>query len=145
MHEDGININDVVNVERKREIMKPTLTEEQQKELMKDVNRAFPTGAQRDTGESKLRMSLLPQQELNRVLKRYYDGAEKYGENNWMKGMPLSVYYDSAMRHIQSWWNGEDDEDHASAVVWNMLCAMWTEVNIDQDDRYKYPREKDTK
>jgi len=90
-------------------------------------NRQFTSGAQRDTGDEKLRMSLIPQKELKRVMKRYLDGAEKYGENNWMKGMPLEVYYDCAHRHLEAWWRGEEEEDHAAAVVWNMLCAMWTE------------------
>ena len=123
-----------------------------QKKLMtKDKNRQFETGAQRDTGEGKLRMSLVPQQELKRVMKRYLDGAEKYGENNWMKGMPLSVYYDCAHRHLEAWWRCEDDEDHAAAVVWNLLCAMHTERkahDIDafpnekkMDDRVKYPKD----
>ena len=116
-------------------------------------NREFETGAQRDTGDNKLRMSLMPQQELKRVMQRYLAGAEKYGENNWMKGMPLSVYYDCAHRHLEAWWSGDDDEDHAAAVVWNMLCAMWTETDnnkrshnqhgmpdINLDDRYKYPK-----
>lgn len=114
-----------------------------QKISMKDEkNRQFDTGAQRDTGEGKLRMSLVPQQELKRVMKRYLDGAEKYGENNWMKGMPLSVYYDCAHRHLEAWWRGEDDEDHAAAVVWNMLCAMYAErCREDMDDRLDFPSE----
>ena len=112
-------------------------------------NRQFQSGAQRDNGTDKLRMSLIPQQELKRVMKRYLDGAEKYGENNWMKGMPLSVYYDSATRHLQEWFAGDTNEDHAAAAVWNILCAMWTEKNQHAilsttgeklDDREKYPR-----
>ncbi len=122
------------------------------KKKKKQKNRQFDTGAQRDTAEGKLRMSLVPQQELRRVMKRYLDGAEKYGENNWMKGMPLSVYYDCAHRHLEEWWRGNwDDEDHAAAVVWNMLCAMYTERkahDIDafphekqMDDRIKFPKD----
>ena len=116
---------------------------------MTNKNRQFETGAQRDTGDGKLRMSLVPQQELKRVMKRYLDGAVKYGENNWMQGMPLSVYYDCANRHLEAWWRGETDEDHAAAVVWNMLCAMWTETNLEGDieeplsilnDKWKFPR-----
>jgi len=112
-------------------------------------NRQFDTGAQRDTGDNKPRASLLPPVELERVMKHFLIGAEKYGENNWTKGMPLSVYYDSAMRHLHAWWSGDENEDHAAAAVWNMLCAMWTETNADiikshsgkiLDDRYKYPR-----
>ena len=113
-------------------------------------NRKFKSGAHRDDDYGKLRMSLLPQEALNRVLKRYLDGAEKYGQNNWTKGMPLSVYYDSAMRHLQAWWRDEDDEDHAAAAVWNIMCAMWTADNADihladegelLDDRFKFPRD----
>lgn len=104
-------------------------------------NRKFSTGAQRDTGAGKLRMSLMPQQELKRVMRRYLTGAEKYGENNWMKGMPLSVYFDCAHRHLEAWWRGDDDEDHAAAVVWNMLCAMYAEANNSElDDRDQHPR-----
>jgi hypothetical protein len=109
-------------------------------------NRQFESGAQRDTSDGKLRMSLLPQEELKRVMERYLSGAEKYGENNWMKGMPLSVYYDCAHRHLEAWWNDQRDEDHAAAAVWNMLCAMWTEKNMRTlpegsvlDDRCKFP------
>lgn len=109
-------------------------------------NRQFDSGAQRDSGEDKLRMSLVPQEELKRVMKRYLDGAEKYGENNWMKGMPLSVYYDCAQRHLEAWWNDKCDEDHAAAVIWNMMCAMWTEKNTriipsgeTLDDRCMFP------
>ena len=124
------------------------LPREKQDQLIEEVNRRFKTGAQRDTGCNKLRHSLIPHKALDRVAKRYLDGAEKYGENNW-KGMPLSVYYDSAMRHMQAWWAGDENEDHAAAAVWNMLCAMWTEDNAAMhladkgevlDDRHKYPR-----
>ena len=122
---------------------------------MEEKNRQFDTGAKRDTGEGKLRMSLVPQKELKRVMKRYLAGAEKYGENNWMKGMPMSVFYDCAHRHLEAWWAGESDEDHAAAVVWNMLCAMWVEDNswVGEDpteeemefqqitqDRHNFPR-----
>ena len=62
--------------------------------------------------------------------------------------MPLSVYYDCAHRHMEAWWADKDDEDHAAAVVWNMLCAMWTEANLKGDvkkplealdDKWKHP------
>lgn len=102
-------------------------------------NRVFETGAQRDTGEGKLRMSLLPHKELNRVLERYLDGAETYGENNWKKGMKYSVLYDCAQRHLQKDFLGYDDEDHLAAAVWNILGIMWTlENKPDMDDRKQY-------
>jgi len=104
-------------------------------------NRLFDSGAQRDTGDGKLCMSLVPIKELERVMERYRSGGAKYGDNNWTKGMPLSVYYDSANRHMMQWWQGDESEDHAAAVVWNMMCAMWTENNKkDLDDRDVFPR-----
>ena len=102
--------------------------------------RKFDTGAQRDTGGDKLRMSLVPTEELRRLQLHYLRGSVKYGVNNWKKGMPLSVYYDSLNRHLQAWWDGDDDEDHAAAVLWNMMCAMYSEKNNpDLDDRAGYP------
>ncbi len=100
-------------------------------------NRVFETGAQRDTAEGKVRMSLLPHKELERVLKRYLDGAEAYGENNWKKGMETTVLYDSAMRHIMKWYMKYDDEDHLAAAVWNILGIMWTEENKPELDNRK--------
>lgn len=103
-------------------------------------NRQFDSGAQRDTGDGKLCMSLVPIKELERVMERYRSGGAKYGDNNWTKGMPLSVYYDSANRHMMQWWQGDESEDHAAAVVWNMMCAMWTEKNLDNmNDKLNYP------
>lgn len=37
------------------------------------------------------------------------DGKNKYGLTNWReKTVSASVYYDAALRHLLSWWDGED-------------------------------------
>lgn len=103
------------------------------------MKRKFKTGAQRDTDNGKPRLSLIPSEELFRVANHYRSGGEKYGFNNWKKGMKTSVYYDSAQRHLIKWWMGEKDEDHLAAVVWNVLGAMWTEKNLPlMDDRNEH-------
>lgn len=100
------------------------------------MKRKFNTGAQRDADLGKPRMSLVPTEELLRVANHYRIGGEKYGFNNWKKGMKTSVYYDSAQRHLLKWWKGDQDEDHMAAAVWNILGAMWTEKNLPaMDDR----------
>ena len=106
-----------------------------------EENTQFSTGAQRDDRKGKLRFSLLPHEPLERVMKRYLDGANTYGENNWMKGMQYSVYYDSAMRHLMAFWNEEINEDHLAAAVWNIFALMHEEENNDSnlDDRVNYP------
>lgn len=60
----------------------------------------------------------------------YEAGAIKYGENNWQRGMPLSCYIDSGLRHYLKTLRGDDDEPHYRGFVWNMLCAMWTVNNV---------------
>jgi hypothetical protein len=102
-------------------------------------NRKFDTGAHRDTGVGKPRMSLVPQEELERVALHFTKGAERYSPNNWKLGMPLSVYYDSADRHLRKWFQNHTDEDHAAAAIWNIMAAMYTEKNKPElDDRKEY-------
>jgi hypothetical protein len=98
--------------------------------------RQFETGAQRDNGEGKLRMSLVPHKALNDVMMRYLQGAETYGENNWKKGMKHSVLYDSAMRHLMQDFTGDVSEDHLGAALWNIMGMIWNRQNKPElDDR----------
>ena len=98
--------------------------------------RKFETGAHRNDDAGKPKMSLIPHAELMRVLDRYRAGADKFGAHNWKNGMQLSELYDSAQRHLTSWYMKDQSEDHAAAAVWNILCAMWMEQNKPQmDDR----------
>lgn len=60
------------------------------------------------------------------VSKHFEEGAIKYGEYNWQKGIPTHCYIDSAVRHYLKWLRGDDDEPHDRAFVWNILCCIWT-------------------
>jgi len=60
----------------------------------------FDTGAVRDAMEGKGMPSLLPIAALRAASKRFEDGANKYGRDNWTKGIPLSRYIDSLYRHL---------------------------------------------
>ena len=55
----------------------------------------------------------------------FEEGAKKYGENNWQKGLPTTCYMDSALRHYFKWRRGDKDEDHARAFVWNLIACIW--------------------
>ena len=63
------------------------------------------------------------------VSKHYEDGANKYSERNWEKGIPLHCYIDSGVRHYLKYSRGDDDERHDRAFLWNMLGALWTQDN----------------
>ena len=60
------------------------------------------------------------------VAKHFEEGAKKYGENNWQKGIPVKCYIDSAIRHYLKWLRDNRDEPHDRAFCWNILCAIWT-------------------
>lgn len=66
---------------------------------------------------------------LIEVSKQYEDGARKYGDDNWRKGIPVHCYIDSALRHYFKYCRGDKDEPHDRAVCWNLLGAIWTHEN----------------
>ena len=60
------------------------------------------------------------------VAKHYEEGAKKYAERNWEKGINLHCYIDSGVRHYLKFLRGDTDEPHDRAFLWNMLGAIWT-------------------
>ena len=89
--------------------------------------RAFESGAVRDMQEGKGRMDLLPACAIIRLAKHFENGAKKYEERNWEKGIPTHSFIDSAIRHLMKYLDGATDEDHLCAAAWNCMCCMWTE------------------
>lgn len=98
----------------------------------------FETGAVRDAMQGKGCPSLLPIDALRAAAKRFEDGAEKYGRNNWEKGIPLSRYADSLYRHLWQFMEGDAAEDHGGAVIWNAMCMVQTKHWIENG---KLPKE----
>jgi len=100
--------------------------------LIKDSGQRteFESGAVRDMREGKGRCDLLPAVALLRLSRHFEEGAKKYGENNWQKGIPLWSFIDSGLRHLLEYMDGQTDEDHLCAAAWNLMCAMWTEEKM---------------
>lgn len=63
---------------------------------------------------------------LLEVSKHYEDGAKKYAERNWEKGIPAHCFVDSAVRHYLKYMRGDVDEPHDRAYIWNLLGLLWT-------------------
>lgn len=63
---------------------------------------------------------------LLEVAVHFEEGAKKYGDNNWRKGIPVRCYIDSAVRHYLKYLRGDKDERHDRAFCWNILCCIWT-------------------
>lgn len=66
-----------------------------------------------------------PETMILETSKHFEEGARKYGENNWQKGIPVNCYLDSAIRHYLKYHRGDTDEPHDRAFVWNIMCCIW--------------------
>ena len=63
---------------------------------------------------------------LLNLAKHFADGAKKYTDRNWEKGIPCHCFVDSGVRHYIKFKTGWDDEPHDRAFLWNMYCLLWT-------------------
>lgn len=59
----------------------------------------------------------------------FQKGAEKYGERNCEKGIPLWSFVDSGFRHTCQFILDETDEPHYISAIWNFWMAQWTIIN----------------
>jgi len=94
--------------------------------------RKFGTGAVRDMSLGKGRYDLISPLAIKRLAKHYQNGAVKYGDRNWEKGIPLNSYVDSALRHMYNYLEGMRDEDHLSAALWNISALIHMEEMIER-------------
>lgn len=83
----------------------------------------FSTGMNRDVQDDKPRYDLIYLPLLTRWAELMARGAKKYGENNWLKASTqeeLNRFKASAFRHFIQYISGDEDEDHAAAVLFNI-------------------------
>lgn len=87
---------------------------------------AKPTNPKDSFGIRKVPMSVVPCGVLAEIGVGMYEGTGKYGRHNYRAmGVQASVYYDATMRHIMSWWEGEDiDPDSGLSHVTKAICSL---------------------
>lgn len=89
--------------------------------------KVFDSGMQRDVTTGKTLWHLVASGPmLERWAVHLTKGAVKYDEDNWMKAegqAELDRFRQSAFRHFMQWYCGDVDEDHASAVYFNINGA----------------------
>jgi len=98
----------------------------------------YKSGMRRDTQENKPRYDLcIPLECPDNMLKRWAElmerGMEKYGYRNWELAKSeeeVIRFKASAFRHFIQWFNGEEDEDHASAVYFNIQAYEYVKTKI---------------
>lgn len=107
----------------------------------KEDKRIFSTGATKNISRGKGRFDLIPCEALVALARRFEFGIENgHEENGYRKGIPNNVLFDSAMRHLVQAMNGEYDEDHLAAVMWNVSVLIYNREkeiqNLGADEAY---------
>jgi hypothetical protein len=102
--------------------------------------RQFATGAVRDVTGGKGRYDLLPPRAIREVAIHFQQGAAKYQDRNWEKGMHLGVFMDSMLRHAFKVLGSEHDERHDRAMAWNAIAFLETSERIKEG---RLPKELD--
>lgn len=98
----------------------------------------FETGMNRDVSHDKIRFDLVvPLDNKDNMLSRWAGlmtrGAVKYGSRNWEKARTqdeLDRFRESAFRHFMQWYLGDDDEDHAAAIMFNVQGVEYVKRRI---------------
>jgi hypothetical protein len=91
----------------------------------------FETGALRQPPDpSKCRPDLISPLAQWRLGNWLRDGAAKYSERNWEKGLPQTRTLGSLKRHILAYELGETDEDHLAAILCNAMFLTHIDEGI---------------
>lgn len=91
-----------------------------------DAEQSKPSNPKDLIGVRKAPMSTVSAAVLAEVGVAMLEGACKYGRHNYRAvGVRSSVYYDGTMRHLMSWWEGEDiDADSAMSHITKAITSL---------------------
>ena len=111
------------------------------KHITKDSGqkKTYSTGMERDLQKEERFDLILPkgipynEQLITRFASLMGRGAIKYSDRNWEKAETQEEhdrFKESAFRHFMQWSCGEDDEDHAAAVLFNIQGAEMVDYKL---------------
>ena len=94
----------------------------------------FGTGAVRSSDVEQFRYDLVSPIGLREVARACAEGASKYGDWNWEKGMPVHDLLNHVLAHIYQFLGGDRSEPHLGHAAWGLLAAihsheLWPELN----------------
>lgn len=84
----------------------------------------FPNGAVRGKEETPARFDLISPVGLRRLAETYGEGALKYSEGNWLKGIDAKNLMNHALVHLNKYLSGDTSEDHLAHASWNLFAIM---------------------
>lgn len=86
--------------------------------------RNFSSGAKRDSSFGKPNCHDLQGYTMLRFGYHMELGEQRYGESNYLKGIPNKAVIESMARHYAKAVAGYTDEDHLSAIIFAAQCLM---------------------
>lgn len=95
----------------------------------------FASGMRRDVSDDKPQYDLVWRPGIKRLAQLMGRGAKKYGKHNWMKASgqeEFDRFRESALRHMFQWMDGETDEDHMAAVIFNLFGAEYVKQKLNE-------------
>lgn len=92
--------------------------------------------------QGKLKWSLVDFESLEEMVKVLEFGAEKYGDDNWKKGLTTKSIAESMLRHLFSFLAGEDKDEesncsHIAHLQCNAMFMMYMLNNLPEFDNRK--------
>jgi hypothetical protein len=87
-------------------------------------NKNFTSGAVRSADAEDVRFDLICPTAEERLARIYQEGAVKYGDTNYAKGIPLSNILNHGKRHLNLYLRGDRSEDHIAKVAWACFAFM---------------------
>jgi hypothetical protein len=98
----------------------------------------YPSGMIREPiSPGKPMFTLIPTFLLERLAMHLTKGMAKYSRDNWMLADSEAEWLrmrDSAFRHFVQWLDGDQDEDHAAAVCFNVFAAEHVKAKLDSKE-----------
>jgi len=102
-------------------------------------------GSARKDDKGKLQWHLFPWVAAREIVKVMMFGAIKYAKYNWMKGLNYSRVWDSSKRHLDEWWDGEDNDTetglshlaHAGCCIMFLLTYTVLKMTFLDDRPFK--------
>jgi len=98
-------------------------------------------------GEAKIKLSDTPTIGIQLLGRVHTMGASKYGRFNWREHtVSSSVYYDAALRHLMSWFNGEDiDPESGLPHLAHVMACMNILLDAEEQGKLNDNRPRKTK
>ena len=96
----------------------------------------FKSGMVRDINDDKPMYTLVYLPMFKRWAELMTRGAGKYGRHNWKLASgqeELERFQDSALRHMMQWLEGDESEDHAAAIYFNVAGVEYIKDKINEN------------